>query len=150
MSSSLERTMTHVLLVVFSIVAVYPVVSILLLALSRGTDLVTGFTIPTDPTLDNFARAWTEGGLAQGLINSTIVTLIVVVVSVTLSVLAGYGLGAMRFPGSSVVFFVLITGLIIPYESLIIPLYQLFRGWGMTETLVALILPQIGLSVCLG
>ncbi len=150
MSSSLERTMTHVLLIVFSIVAVYPVVSIVLLALSRGTDLVTGFTIPSDPTLDNFTRAWTEGGLAQGLINSTIVTLIVVVVAVSFSVLAGYGLGAMRFPGSTIVFFVLITGLIIPYESLIIPLYQMFKGWGLTDTLVALILPQIGLSVCLG
>jgi len=150
MSSSLERTLTHVLLVVFSIVAVYPVVSILLLALSHRSDLVTGFTIPTDPTLDNFVQAWTEGGLAQGLLNSTIVTVIVVVVSVALSVLAGYGLGAMRFPGSSVLFFVLVTGLIIPYESLIIPLYQLFKGWGLTDTLVALILPQIGLSVSLG
>ena len=43
------------------------------------------------------------------------------------------------------------TGLIIPYESLIIPLYQLFRGWGLTSTACRrLILPQIGLSVCLG
>jgi raffinose/stachyose/melibiose transport system permease protein len=150
MTSTLERTLTHVLLIVFSIVAVYPVVSIVLLALSHGTDLVTGFTIPSDPTLDNLVRAWNEGGLAQGLVNSTIVTVIVVVVSVGLSVLAGYGLGAMRFPGSSVLFFVLITGLIIPYESLIIPLYQMFKGWGLTDTLVALILPQIGLSVCLG
>ncbi len=150
MSSSLERSLTHVVLIVFSIVAVYPVVSILLLALSDRTDLVTGFTIPADPTLDNFIQAWSEGGLAQGLLNSTVVTLIVVGVSVVLSVLAGYGLGALRFPGSSVLFFVLIAGLIIPYESLIIPLYQLFKGWGLTDTLIALILPQIGLSVCLG
>jgi raffinose/stachyose/melibiose transport system permease protein len=121
-----------------------------LLALSHRNDLVTGFSVPTDPTLDNFVQAWTEGGLAQGLINSTIVTLVVVVVSVTLSVLAGYGLGVMRFPGSSIVFFVLVAGLIIPYESLIIPLYRQFRDWGLTDTLVALILPQIGLSVCLG
>jgi raffinose/stachyose/melibiose transport system permease protein len=150
MSSSLERSLTHVVLIVFSVVAVYPIVSIVLLALSHRSDLVTGFTVPTDPTLDNFVQAWTEGGLAQGLVNSTIVTLVVVVASVVLSVLAGYGLGVMRFPGSSILFFVLVTGLIIPYESLIIPLYRLFRDWGLTDTLVALILPQIGLSVCLG
>ena len=74
----------------------------------------------------------------------------VVVVSVTLSVLAGYALGTMRFPGSSLIFFILITGLIIPYESLIIPLYQMFKEWRMLDSLPALILPQIGVSVTLG
>jgi raffinose/stachyose/melibiose transport system permease protein len=150
MSTTLERTVTHGLLVVFSIVAVYPIVSIAFLALSRPTDLVTGFTIPLDPTLDNFATAWTEGGLASGLLNSALVAVSVVVVAVALSVLAGYALGTMRFPGSTALFFLLVTGLIIPYESLVIPLYRMFRDWGLTETLAALILPQIGLSVCLG
>ena len=56
----------------------------------------------------------------------------------------------MRFPGATLVFFILMTGLIIPWESLIIPLYRIFKGWGLTESLWALILPQIGVSVCLG
>lgn len=150
MSSTLERTLTHGLLIVFSLVSVYPVVSIALLALSHRTDLVTGFSIPLSPTLDNFEQAWTAGRLSAGLVNSTMVTVVVVVASVTLSVLSGYALGTMRFPGSTLIFFVLMTGLIIPYESLIIPLYQLFKGWRMTDSLPALILPQIGVSVCLG
>lgn len=150
MATRLERIATHGLLVLFSLIAVYPLVSILMLALSRRTDLVTGFTIPTSPTLDNFARVWTEGGLGSGLVNSFIVAATVTAVSVVLSVLSGYGLGTMRFPGASIIFFALMTGLIIPYESLIIPLYQMFRSVALTESLPALILPQIGLSVCLG
>ncbi len=54
MSASLERALTHGLLIVFSLIAVYPLVSVLFLALSRQTDLVTGFTIPTNPSLDCF------------------------------------------------------------------------------------------------
>ena len=56
----------------------------------------------------------------------------------------------LRFPGANLIFFVLITGLIIPYESLIIPLYQTFKDWRMLDSLPALILPQIGVSVTLG
>jgi raffinose/stachyose/melibiose transport system permease protein len=56
----------------------------------------------------------------------------------------------MRFPGATIIFVILMTGLIIPWESLLIPLYRMFRDLGMTESLPALILPQIGVSVCLG
>ncbi len=149
-SMTFERTLTHGLLIVFSLIAVYPLVSVLFLALSRPSDLVTGFTIPTDPSLDAFRIAWTDGGFDRALTNSLIVASLVTVVSVALSTLSGYALGTMRFPGATLVFFILMTGLIIPWESLIIPLYRIFKGWGLTESLPALILPQIGVSVCLG
>jgi raffinose/stachyose/melibiose transport system permease protein len=150
MSTTFERISTHALLIVFAIIAVYPLVSILALALTPSKDIVTGFAIPASPTLDNFSTAWDGARFDQALLNSAVVALTVVVVSVVLSVLSGYALGTMRFPGSSILFVLLMTGLIIPYESLVIPLYQLFRGWNLLDSLPALILPQIGVSVSLG
>lgn len=150
MSSRWERAVTHALLITFSVIAVYPLVSILFLALSRQSDLVTGFTIPTDPSLDSFVTAWTKGGFDRGFANSIVVATTVTVLSVALSILSGYGLGTMRFPGANAIFYLLMAGLVIPYESLIIPLYRLFRDAGMTESYAALILPQVGVSVCLG
>lgn len=150
MSVRWERAFTHGLLMIFSLIAVYPLVSVLFLALSRQSDLVTGFTIPTSPSLDSFATAWTLGGFDVALLNSFIVAATVTVASVALSVLSGYALGTMRFPGATIIFVILMTGLIIPWESLLIPLYRMFRDLGMTESLPALILPQIGVSVCLG
>jgi raffinose/stachyose/melibiose transport system permease protein len=150
MSSTFERVGTHFLLIIFAVIAVYPLISIVSLALTPASETVTGFSLPSEVTFDNFAVAWRDGRFGEALINSTVVALTVVAVSVTLSVLAGYALGTMRLPGASLIFFILITGLIIPYESLIIPLYQMFRGWNMLDSLPALILPQIGVSVTLG
>ena len=150
MSSTFERVGTHFLLILFAVLAVYPLVSIILLALTPRSEIVTGFHIPSSPTLDNFGTAWVDGRFAEALLNSAIVALTVVAVSVTLSVLSGYALGTMRFPGATLIFVILMTGLIIPYESLIIPLYQMFRGWRLLDSLPALILPQIGVSVTLG
>jgi len=149
-SVGLERAFTHGMLIVFSLMAVYPLVSVLFLALSRQSDLVTGFTIPTDPSLDSFQTAWTDGGFDRALVNSLIVAVSVTVTAIVLSVLSGYALGTMSFPGAGIVFVILMSGLIIPWESLIIPLYRMFKDWGLTESLWALILPQIGVSVCLG
>lgn len=150
MTVRLERALTYAILGAFSFLAVYPILSIVLLAMHRRGEPVTGFSIPSQPTLDNFARAWTEGRFGEGLSTSVIVAVSVVAASVALSVLSGYALGTMRFPGATVIFYVLVSGLIIPYESLVIPLYHLFRGLRLTDSYAALILPQIGVSVCLG
>ena len=67
-----------------------------------------------------------------------------------LSTLAGYAFGTMRFRGSDALFYLLLIGLIFPYEATVIPLYYVFRDAGLTDTYWALILPQIGLSVPFG
>ena len=56
----------------------------------------------------------------------------------------------MRFRGSDALFYLLLIGLIFPYEATVIPLYYLFRDVGLTDSLWALILPQIGLSIPFG
>ena len=56
----------------------------------------------------------------------------------------------MRFRGSDPLFYLLLIGLIFPYEATVIPLYYVFRDVGLTDSLWALILPQIGLSIPFG
>src|SRR3712207_950077 len=56
----------------------------------------------------------------------------------------------MRFRGSSLLFYLLLLGLIFPYEATAIPLYYVFKDLGLTDSLWALILPQFGLSIPFG
>jgi len=124
--------------------------SILLLAFHRKSDLVTGFSIPDHLSFDTFSRAWSEGGFDHGLVNSFIVAASVALVTAVLATPAGYAFGTMRFRGSSALFYLLLIGLIFPYEATVIPLYYVFNDAGITDTLWALILPQIGLSIPFG
>jgi len=145
-----EQLLSYAVLIVFSIIAFYPILSILLLALHERSDLVTGFALPDSLDLGTFKEAWTEGNLGRGLLNSFIVAGTVAAVSAVLSTLAGYAFGAMRFRGNDALFYVLLIGLIFPYEATVIPLYYVFRDAGLTDSYWALILPQIGLSVPFG
>jgi raffinose/stachyose/melibiose transport system permease protein len=49
-----------------------------------------------------------------------------------------------------VLFFVFLVGIMVPQEAFIIPLYHSLKKIGLVDTYWALILPQIGLSVCFG
>ena len=150
-----ERTANYWLLILFSVIAIYPVLSILFLALHKKTDLVTGFAFPSHPDLSSFKAAWTEGHFATGFKASFIVAATVTVASAVLSIGTGYAFGTMRFFGDRIVFPIILLGIIFPYEATVIPLYYDFQNVPLVHlhllnTYWALILPQIGQSVAFG
>lgn len=148
--NTFERRSIHGVLLVATAVALYPLLSIVLLALNEPGTRVSGFTIPKKVSFENFSTAWERGGFGQALISSAIVASTVVVASVACSLLAGYAFAAMRFPFKNALFITLVAGLMLPYEALIIPLFFGFRDLGLVDTRWAVILPQIGFSVSFG
>ena len=150
-----ERIGAYGVLALFSLLAIYPVLSILFLALHRKTDLVTGFAFPTSLDLSSFKAAWTEGRFGTGFESSFIVAATVTLVSAVLSIGTGYAFGTMRFLGDRIVFPIILLGIIFPYEATVIPLYYDFQDVPLVHlhllnTYWALILPQIGQSVAFG
>jgi raffinose/stachyose/melibiose transport system permease protein len=151
----LERIGSYGVLSLFSMLAIYPVLSIVFLALHRKTDLVTGFALPTRLDLSSFKAAWTEGRFGTGFESSFIVAATVTGVSAVLSIGTGYAFGTMRFLGDRIVFPIILLGIIFPYEATVIPLYYDFQNVPLAHlhllnTYWALILPQIGQSVAFG
>ena len=150
MTARLDRYTTYVVLAGFSLLAIYPMLSILFLAFHKKSDLVTGFSLPTTLSLQTFVDAWNEGGFAQGMWGSFLVATTVTAVSAVMSLFTGYAFGTMRFRGSGLLFNLIVVGLIFPYEATVIPLYYDFQSFGLLNTYWALILPQIGQSVSFG
>jgi raffinose/stachyose/melibiose transport system permease protein len=154
-ASRFEQLGNYTILALFSLLAIYPVLSILFLALHDKNDLVTGFAFPTRLDLSSFEAAWTEGKFGTGYKSSFIVAATVTAVSAVLSIGTGYAFGTMRFAGDRIIFPVLLLGIIFPYEATVIPLYYDFQDvpllhWNLLNTYWALILPQIGQSVAFG
>jgi raffinose/stachyose/melibiose transport system permease protein len=145
-----ERLLAYTFLTVFSVIAIYPAVGAVLLSLNpRGTP-VSGLSLPDQVHLETFSEAWDIAHLSTYMRSSVIVSTLVVVGSTVLSVLSGYAFGTMRFRGDTWLFYLLLSGMILPFEAVIIPLYYDFRELGLTNTYAALVLPQIGLGVCFG
>jgi raffinose/stachyose/melibiose transport system permease protein len=145
-----ELALTYGVLGVFSLVAVVPLLGVLLSALTPASDPQGGFRIPSRVELGNFAEAWSRGHFSSYMISSVLVTVCVVALTVVLSTLAGYAFARMQFPGRNVLFLLLLSGLLLPAEAFVIPLYYNLRTVGLTDTYWALILPQTAQSLAFG
>jgi raffinose/stachyose/melibiose transport system permease protein len=150
MFSRRDRALSYGILIAFSVVAVWPILAVVLLAFNRPGALTYGLGLPAQWSLDSFAKAWTEGGIGPAMLHSFIVAFAVVALAVLLSLMAGYAFGTMRFRGREPLFYLLLLGIMIPYQATIIPLYYDFRFIHLTDTYFALILPQMAFSVPFG
>jgi raffinose/stachyose/melibiose transport system permease protein len=74
------------------------------------------------------------------LVNSTLVTFLTLVVTVTLAVLGAYALTMLRPPLRAGLFFVVLLPLIVPTEALLVPLFAVFRTFGLINSLPGLAL----------
>ena len=127
-----------------------PLISILSVALQPAGTPVAGLQWPAEPQWLNFVNAWTTGRFSQLMLNSLIIAGAVVPIAVTVSVLAGYAFGTMTFRGSNVLFYMFMIGLVMPFESTVVPLYYNLRSMGLTDTYLGVILPEIALYSAFG
>lgn len=95
------------------------------------------------PSLENYT-ALTDTTLGRGIANSLIVSLATVVVGLVICAMAAFGLSAVTFRGQSIVFSVVILSFLIPFDTIAIPLAEMFRGWSLQNTFVGLVLPGLG------
>ncbi|WP_197680974.1 carbohydrate ABC transporter permease [Nocardioides scoriae] len=81
-----------------------------------------------------------QDGVWQYLLNSTIVSGLTVLFTLTISLLGGYAFARFRFPGKNVLFLATLGILMVPYATLLIPLYVLLNDLGLGNSLLGLAL----------
>jgi multiple sugar transport system permease protein len=84
-------------------------------------------------------RELVEFGVGQYVYNSVVVTLGSVIAVVVISTLAGYGFARFRFTGKALLFLLLLSTLMIPFQSIVTPLYLVLRNIGLTNSLLGLV-----------
>ena len=84
------------------------------------------------------------------MINSLIFAGSTTILTVTLSVLAGYGFAAFKFAGKQYLFLVVLVGLMVSETSVLIPVYNLLQDLNLLNTRLGLILPQTALGLAFG
>ena len=99
--------------------------------------------IPDPFVWENYARIWTAGPLLSGIQNSLIVACSVTIIGSLTSALAAFAFAKMRMPFKNVLFLGLLSGLMIPFPTLMIPQFTIFASIGWVDTLLPLIVPGL-------
>ena len=98
---------------------------------------------PSSPTLRNFAAVLSRPMFVQWVINSTIMAVVVTVFTVLTASMAGYAFAKIPFAGSKWLFWVLIISVMLPFETILVPLFILITRMGLVDTYAGLILPLL-------
>ncbi|MBA3430375.1 MAG: carbohydrate ABC transporter permease [Actinobacteria bacterium] len=131
-------------LIFFALLTIYPLLLVVSTALKDPLDVGNPFSLFSSIRLANIADAWTLGRFGAYFMNTVYITVPTVVGVVVLSVMAGYALARINFPGRTLVFFTFMLGLMIPFTSVMIPLFYELQDLRLFGSLWAVILPAIG------
>ncbi|QYO77637.1 carbohydrate ABC transporter permease [Devosia salina] len=97
--------------------------------------------VPSEPTLDNYATAFTTMPMGRFLLNSLVVSLASTTLMVLNCAMAGYAFARIPFRGRTTLFYAYLATLMVPQQVTLTPLFVLMTQLGWTNSYQALILP---------
>lgn len=147
----IARAAQYGALILFALYVLVPFMWVIFTALKSNYEIAQDpLGIPPNWRFENLAQAWNQGRFSRYFINSVIVTVPIVILVVSLSCLAGYGLARLRMPGRMLIFYFFLVGLMVPFTAIMIPLFYILRDFGVLGTYWAMILPQTAISLPFG
>ncbi len=98
--------------------------------------------VPRRLTLENYEQIF-AGPFPRSLFNSLFVAFATVALGVIVNSMAGFAFAVFDFPFKKPLFIAVLLSFMMPFESIVIPLYTLMRTLNWTDTYAALILPEV-------
>jgi ABC-type glycerol-3-phosphate transport system permease component len=95
--------------------------------------------VPQNPTLENFATAFTSRNFGQSFLNSLVVALTTTALVVTLTSMMAYAFARFDFPGKNVIFYSILGMMMVPTMMLLIPQFIMAKSVGLINSLPGLI-----------
>lgn len=99
--------------------------------------------LPDSLSLENYIEAWNRVPLGRYILNTVIVTVIVMTIKISGGVLAAYGFARGNFPGRNILFYMILGAMMVPHQVTFIPLYILCSRLGWVNTYMGLVLPSV-------
>jgi multiple sugar transport system permease protein len=98
-------------------------------------------------TLDAFDAVISSGDIWRWYFNSALVSTVVTLLTVLLSSMAAFAFSRVQFRGREFLYFLIAAGLVVPFQALIVPLFEEMQTFGMVDTYWGMILPQIAAPI---
>ena len=137
-SSPAVRTGYQAFLPVALLLWLLPLIAIFLTSIRSAKDINSGnvFGWPSEFVLvENYTAVFTQSAAAQYMLNSVLITVPTVAISVTLACLAGYALAIYRFRVALPLFFLFVAGNFIPFQILMVPVRDMSVQTGLYDTI---------------
>ena len=138
----MERGVMHLIAVTFALIILAPFLWSLSTSFKPMAEILSypPKLVPIQVTLENYIGVLAEKGFVRFIINSSIVTILTVILTLFVSLFAGYAAARYDFPGKELLMLMLLAGMAIGHFANVMPLYFLSIQLHLFDTYLILVL----------
>lgn len=137
----IKTLILEVFLIIIAFLEFYPIFMVISNAFKTKSEFaVNPFGIPFSPIIGNVISALVRMKFYRPLINSIFVTLVSMLIIVLISSMAAYPLSRIKSKFSSLLYIYFLSGIMIPYQITVIPLYKIVKELHLINNYLGLII----------
>ena len=144
-----RRPLTYLVMVLLAIFFVFPVVAMVVLSLQPNEtqviadqDSIWAF-FPRDLSLQNYEDIFGRDGVGRAVFNSALITVVTVGLGLVVNSMCAYGLARLQWIGRNVVIGLVVALMIVPFQSVSVPLLLIVNRLGWLDTYHVQIIPFV-------
>ena len=146
--AKISKAIIYAFLVLMAIIYIVPLLWVFLVSFKTNSEIFTNpFGLPESFYLDNFTFALTAGKLGVATLNSAIVCITTLILSMIIGSMAAFAISRLRWKLSKVCLTYFLIGMMIPIHCVLIPLFTRFAKIGLSNNLLGLIIPYLTFSL---
>ena len=132
---------SHTVLTLWSIVVILPMLWVILSSFKTTKEIFASpFSLPKVWNFDNYVNAWTTASIGSFFFNTIIVVFGALFLTMLFGSMSAYVLARFSFPGSRLLYYLMLAGLTFPIFLAIVPLFFVLQSIGLLNTLPGLII----------
>ena len=141
---SVATIVTFVILCALALMVVFPFIWMLFTSLKPESEIAVfpPQLLPRTWTLANYENVWTRIPFARLFLNSIAFAGSVTAISLLLDSMSAYALARLDFPGRTVVFYVILIALMLPFQVMFVPLFVTVHDLGLLNSFGGLVIPR--------
>ncbi|MFM9280457.1 carbohydrate ABC transporter permease [Paenibacillus jiagnxiensis] len=148
--SGLLTFLTYLVLGVFAIMNIFPLFWMVVDSFKTEQEYAQNpFSLPTVLQFSNYSKAWEVANMNVYFLNSVIITIASLVLTVLLGALAAYFLSRFQFKLRGVTYGLFLLGMIVPIHATLIPIFIIMQKLHLLDSMMSLILPYTAFHLSL-
>ncbi len=140
---NLRKAPGYIFLTVFALFSLFPLYFMVVSATNTSQEVLGAKMLPGGHFLENLRNLIDTSDLGSAVYHSSVNAAVTTILALLVCSLAGYGFEIYHSRGKDILMSVILLAMMIPFAATMIPLFQLFAGWGMINTTLAVVLPTV-------
>lgn len=136
------KIITYIIVIGLAIIILIPFFWMISTALKSNADVFAWPPewIPRPAQWHNFADAWKAMPFSKYLSNTVFIVILGMIAEMTSETLVAYGFARFDFPGKNVIFFILLSTMMLPFHVTLIPTFVIWNKLGLVDNFDPLVL----------